>query len=276
MVTCKICLKELENNKGLSYHASQVHNKKFCDYLVEFEYGGKWPTCECGCGQKVNFFGGKFAKHVGSHGIIGSKRTEETRKKISKVQRGRKLTKSHIDNIKNSLKNRFNLDEDLKKRISNSLLGRKKTDDHKKNISKTRKKMFESGDIKINKDKVSLSITQLYLEGGFAWCKGQHTSSKTGKTFNYRSSWEKQYMEMLDSDPDVIEWDYEFQVIKYEMDGEIRRYLPDFLVHYSDGTRKLVEVKPGPLRDTKMNEAKRSAALRYCEENCLQYEEWGQ
>lgn len=274
MVRCQICSKELENNKGLSYHVSQVHNKKFCDYLVETEFDGKWPTCVCGCGEKVNFFGGKFAKHVGSHGTVGLKRSEETRRKISEIQRGKKLTEEHKNKIGMGVKQRFDSDPLLGEKIKSSLIGKRKSETHCANISKVRKERLASGEIVINRDKISATITQRYLDGGFEWSTGQYTSSKTGRTCNYRSSWEAAYMEELDGRDDVVDWHYEPLSIPYVLEGKTRRYVPDFQVVLSDGTSLLVEVKPSELASTEMNEAKRTAALDFCQKIGWKYTVW--
>jgi hypothetical protein len=274
MVTCKICSKELENNKGLSYHASQVHGQKFCDYLVEFEHGGIWPLCRCGCGEKVNFFGGKFTKNVGNHGIVGLKRTAETRKKISEIQRGRKLTEDHKNKIAQSVQARYDSDDSsMRSKISVTHKGKPLSEEHRKKLSDERKKKLSSGEIIINRDKISAAITQRYLGGGFEWSTGQYTSTKTAITCNYRSSWERELMELLDNDPTIATWKYEPMSLAYVHENQTRRYIPDFQVVTSDHDY-LVEVKPPTLKDTQVNEAKRRSAIEFCERNGWRYVTW--
>jgi hypothetical protein len=265
----------LKNIKGLSYHVSQNHNKKFCDYLVETEFGGKWPTCACGCGEKVNFFGGKFAKHIGNHGVIGIKRSEETRRKISTIQRGKKLSEEHKNKIKEGVTQRFKSDPTLSEKIKTSLTGKKKSIDHCNNISETRKKRIKTGDITVNRDKISETITQRFLNGGFEWSTGQYTSTKTGKICNYRSSWERELMIMLDNDNRIASWRYEPISIPYVFDGKTHRYIPDFHVVTVSGNNLLIEVKPSNLSGTEMNSSKRNAAINFCALNDWLYVEWG-
>lgn len=274
MVTCNICSKEFDNNKGLSYHVSQSHETRFCDYLVEFELDGVWPTCACGCGEKVNFFGGKFAKHIGSHGTVGLKRSEETRRKISEIQRGKRLTEDHKNKISQGVKNRFDSDSTLGEKISRSLTGKKKSIDHCDNISKTRKKKLENGEIVINCDKISAAITQKYLDGGFEWSTGQYTSTKSGEVCNYRSSWELELMQVLDSDTRIESWRYEPISIPYVLEGKTRRYVPDFHIVTTSGADLLVEVKPPALTGTETNSSKRQSALDFCSRNGWTYFEW--
>lgn len=252
---------------------SQAHGQKFCDYLVEHEYGNIWPLCACGCCTVVNFFGGKFAKHVGSHGVIGLKRTSETRRKISEIQRGRKLTEDHKNKIGIGVKKTLLKDETIGEKIRQKLKGKSKSEEHKDKISKTRKEKLSSGDIVINRDKISATVTQRYLDGGFEWSTGQYTSVKTGITCNYRSSWERELMELLDNDPTIATWKYEPMSLTYVHENQTRRYIPDFQVVTSDHDY-LVEVKPPTLTDTQVNEAKRRSAIEFCERNGWRYVTW--
>jgi len=141
--------------------------------------------------------------------------------------------------------------------------------------AQTFKDRFANGeyDFTERNDKISAAITQLYLDGGFQWSTGQYTSIKTGATCNYRSSWEKEFMELLDNDPRVEAWNYEPLTIPYIHEGKTHRYIPDFLV-VIDGKDVLVEVKPPSLTDTKMNEAKRQAASDFCQKNGWKYQVW--
>ena len=208
-----------------------------------------------------------------SHATIGIKRSEETRRKISEIQRGKKLTEEHKSKIRTGVKHRFDLDDSLGDKISQKLTDKKKSDQHRKNISETRKSLLSSGEIVINRDKISAAVTQRYLDGGFEWSRGQYTSSKTGAACNYRSSWEREFMELLDSDPRVETWRYEPLSIPYIHEGKTRRYIPDFLIVLS-GEDVMVEVKPQPLTDIGLNETKRRAAEDFCQRNGWRYLTW--
>lgn len=62
----------------------------------------------------------------------------------------------------------------------------------------------------------------------------------------YRSSWEKFIFEMLDNNPDVVQWSSEEVIIPYfsHADGKRRRYFMDMYVKYANGDVYLFEVKP--------------------------------
>lgn len=62
----------------------------------------------------------------------------------------------------------------------------------------------------------------------------------------YRSGWERSVMIWADQNPDVLEWASESLIIPYHhpIKGRRARYYPDFYFKFSDGTQKIVEVKP--------------------------------
>lgn len=274
MLKCYECSFEAENAKGLSYHIRVRHDKAYPDYLVEHEMNGVWPTCGCGCGQKVRFLCGKFCEHVRGHQSIGIKRSEETRKKLSDIQKGR--TQSAESNAKRSVAmlEYHSKHDNVREAVRKAKTGVPMSSETRRKLGDTRKRMFASGELTINREAISKSITRLYLEGGFQWCVGSYASGKTGKVIHYRSSWELEYAKLLDADDAVSTWVYEPFAITYELNGESKRYLPDFLVSYKDGTEELVEVKPVELESNAVNHAKRLAALDLCNRNGWRYAGW--
>lgn len=75
---------------------------------------------------------------------------------------------------------------------------------------------------------------------------GVHVSPKAGECC-YRSGWELAYCRHLDEDPNVVSYEYEGVVVGYVSNvksGKIRKYFPDFLVTYANGSQKLIEIKP--------------------------------
>ena len=121
------------------------------------------------------------------------------------------------------------------------------------------------------KQKISASVAEAY-RNGFCFNRGQHTSDKTNKTYNYRSSWEKKYMIYLDGDPQTIYWEYEPFVIEYQWEGDNRRYLPDFIVYKSDGLKYIIEVGVNRYKIKGRDDAKAKAAEKYGKENGFEYQ----
>jgi hypothetical protein len=89
------------------------------------------------------------------------------------------------------------------------------------------------------RDKISLSMCELYLEGGPQFAHGRYEDLPTKSTKPspyYRSSWELRRFKELDADPDVVWWTAEPFWIDYWFEGESHRYLPDLLVCRADNT----------------------------------------
>ena len=103
---------------------------------------------------------------------------------------------------------------------------------------------------------------------------GEYISTKTGKKCKYRSGWEAKYMEFLDNDPDVVDWEYESITIPYvsnKKTGRIRKYTPDMYVVRSKGRKELIEVKPINKLDKITVIKKAEAAKRWCEAFDVEY-----
>ncbi|MAE81492.1 MAG: hypothetical protein CMB80_02060 [Flammeovirgaceae bacterium] len=118
-----------------------------------------------------------------------------------------------------------------------------------------------------HKDKISKSVSEAYIKG-FKYHTGVYKSTKTNKVHHFRSSWEHKYMQFLDADCSFVYWDYEPFIIHYEFEGRNRRYLVDFEVYRSDGSKSLIEVgvKKHKEEDPR-NLAKFEAAREFAKKN---------
>jgi predicted nuclease of restriction endonuclease-like RecB superfamily len=84
----------------------------------------------------------------------------------------------------------------------------------------------------------------------------------------YRSSWEKKFMEYCDKSPKVTKWSTEFLPIPYIRpdDGQVHRYYPDFFILAND-KKYIIEIKPFNQTKSPINIAKWKAAKQYCKEH---------
>lgn len=98
--------------------------------------------------------------------------------------------------------------------------------------------------------------------------RGKHRSEKIGREIFFRSSLEKRVMVCLDADPTVLTYEYEPVQIKYD-NG--KRYIPDFIVSYSNGRKVLLEVKGGQYLETTATQLKAQAGQTYCHLHNLSY-----
>lgn len=66
------------------------------------------------------------------------------------------------------------------------------------------------------------------------------------KAVEFLSLWERQTFVYMDKHPDVVKVGAETVIIPYicETDGKQHKYMVDLEVHYSDGTKHLIEIKP--------------------------------
>lgn len=274
-VTCVVCNRSFDDRKGLSYHVSHMHNLLFKDYVVKYEFNGVVPTCACGCGEEVSYFSGKFMTYRKTH-IPKSvyNKSELTRFRISKAVKGKKQSAESNEKRSIATKAYHKAHPELAKLVSEHMTSKIMSQETRDKISVTRSKMIASGELTINSKKISETIASMYVDCSFNWTKGFHDSTKTGKRYVYRSSYELKYFKLLDNDQNVATYESEFTSIPYELDGKSRHYVPDVHVTYVDGSQCLVEIKPRSMRDIPMNVAKREAAIRYCDENGWKYAEW--
>ena len=90
----------------LARHIRKFHQIEWIDYLVKHEFGGIWPICKCGCGEKLEWCKGGFPRFVFGHGQRGENnamfgklgsdnpntgkvRTDEMKEKYSKAAKTR-------------------------------------------------------------------------------------------------------------------------------------------------------------------------------------------
>lgn len=94
-----------------------------------------------------------------------------------------------------------------------------------------------------------------------------YLSKKLGIELRLRSGWELVYVTHLDTADDVVTYAYEPVVIPYVSNvrsGRQRKYVPDFMVTYTDGHRELVEVKPLKYLSKAAVQKKLCAAQAWC------------
>lgn len=89
--------------------------------------------CKCGCGGLVKW-GRSYINH---HNMVGVKRSVETRRKMSELKKGKKLSRSHVDSIQASRKG-YKHSEETKKKMSFAHKDKVLSDEHKLKLSKAK------------------------------------------------------------------------------------------------------------------------------------------
>jgi hypothetical protein len=92
---------------------------------------------------------------------------------------------------------------------------------------------------------------------------GRIKTHKGGSVY-YRGSWERFFIQLLESANIVKYFKYQPFGIPYKFEGEIHTYFPDFLVRLKDGTKWIVEVKG---EHGEKDKAKFKAAVKYCKQH---------
>ena len=93
----------------------------------------------------------------------------------------------------------------------------------------------------------------------------------------FRSSYELKVHIWLESSEDIDYYDYEpFEINYTGTDGHSRLYFPDFLVFWTDKTRKptLVEVKNSYMLEAGINLSKNKSAIQFTKNKGLEFEVW--
>lgn len=303
---CRECERRFDNAEGVRRH-QRVHGG-YETYVLKWKWNGKRPTCLCGCGIITgwNVAAKDYARYAVDHGgksTIGRARTNEEKRSIG--AKNAINTKNYFDKNPEAMMRqvrsmhnavtadvitrRINSTREAYQNLSDE--HRQWFRDHAAALWRKRRPMMEAArtkalstfrerlangqyDFTTRNENLSKAITNLYLDGGFCWSVGEYTSAKTGETIFYRSSWELEYAKILDADTTVATWQYEPLAIEYIYKSKVKRYLPDFLVCYTDGTKELVEVKPKELVTNDVNQAKRNAAIKVCNDNGWQYVFW--
>lgn len=89
----------------------------------------------------------------------------------------------------------------------------------------------------------------------------------------YQSDMERRMMERLEADPVVKRWMKRHGITIPWIDGQKhqRRYVPDFLVEYTDNRKALIEVKDPSRMDSDDVKRKRKAAEMWCKQRHMEY-----
>ena len=89
----------------------------------------------------------------------------------------------------------------------------------------------------------------------------------------YDSDLERRLMVRLETDQTVKKWMKRHGITITWIDGQkrMRRYVPDFLVEYTDNRKALIEVKDASRIDSDDVKRKRKAAELWCKKRGMEY-----
>ncbi len=216
--------------------------------------------------------------------------SEEQKEKISKANKGNTAWN-------NGLKNCYA--EEVNERKSEKLKGRKTSKETRSKISEKVKaaaaKIYtEERNKKISetakgrktpeatKRKQSIARSNFLQKNGTSSSGGMFKHVKKGKFYSkksreelyYESSYELRAFELLEADNAVVSYARCPYRIDYEIEGKIRRYIPDILVTYKSGAQVVIEVKPEDFLNWPINQAKFAAGEKYFNNTEVTFSIW--
>jgi hypothetical protein len=258
--TCLHCSKQFETKrKDTQYCSSSCSNtacKTHDDVKLNCKECNKEFTTKYVHRDKM--FCSRSCATIHQNNIMYS--NDEVRNKISQTKKEQYssgevvhpfLGRNHSEETKNKLSEIRRIEGRWKGENNPAYGGQSK--EVKEKMSKTRAERMQSGEIHAK----LLGIA----------------NTKKGGNARYRSNWEKQHFENLDNDIHVLSFISEPFVIQYEY-VQKRNYIPDIFIIYTDGTKKLVEIKPSYFLDAEINKCKFAAAEKYCQEKGMIFEVW--
>lgn len=242
------------------------------------------PFCECGCGNRVKKKGRRFlhnhhvkvlkvyeamAEYASSlkgrtwEEIYGEEKAAKMKKDKSVALKDRSYSEETIALWSSQRKGKGNPfynkhhSNTTKKKLRNHFKGKHLSKEHRRKVSIGLSKAFEEG--RMNRK------SKTYKEGKFF-------SFKNDKFIKYRSSYELFVYEFLEKMKKVKSYEVEpFHIEYLDENLDIRRYIPDILIKYVDGSMELVEIKPRNFISLPSNKCKFLAAEKFCKINGLSF-----
>lgn len=257
MKTCKICEKKFIR---LSPHVIRSHNIDYSSYLLDYEYGGLNPKCECGCGFDVPFsrsHGMRFLKYIVGHtGRIKGRLTEESKKRIGEKNR-QNLKKMHENN------------PDLRI-IKNRQLISGITPEIRSRSAKTNSQNWKKTESQEKRKKQTDRAIDLLEKGKIGPQAPYRAEWKmnvfTGNKEYMHSSWETRFLDECVSRNIPVTKQHGIKIAYTDQDNIEHVYIPDFLS--LDG-KVLYEIKG---YETETDKKKRQAMIQWCIDNHVAYE----
>lgn len=82
-IICLECGDHVANsNNVLARHVRTTHDIDWPDYIVKHQYGGRCPTCACGCSQELSWRKGGFKQYIKGHENKGDENPMHITKRV--------------------------------------------------------------------------------------------------------------------------------------------------------------------------------------------------
>jgi hypothetical protein len=301
MNICKLCETSYKNRASLNKHVSRTHKLSPKDYTIKFDLHGVCPTCECKCGQEVNWSKGRPKRFIKGH----QTRDKDIRKIM--IDKGRAASQDPQKRLKNSNAIKKLWNEDIKWRkaaleklviartmspvgtkeyyltsIFRSQMSKAKSEfwasskgdvlreimkgvDFRKNVSLTTKQALSSPEIRKLLSENACSLVENGIIGPNKSKRSSIINELTGVIEYFHSTWEHIFYDFMSVIKLPVTKNHKIRIKYYTSDGIEHNYVPDFICN---SQQTLYEAKR---RLTDVDELKFAAARKFCDENKMSF-----
>jgi len=251
------------------------HINDIPSYIVMVYLNGIWPICKCGCGGRVAWMHGDrrsgerietgFGDFIHGHHIrLNNPNDDNNVLKIKSEKQTRfwqqlrqdpiayqercdlqsEAAKNISEEGKANIRASFQ-DPERNRKLSEANKGKVHDKEWVANSTRSIRKFWDEHPER--KEEKSLSQTEKIMTGQIwkEYCKGKIAVEKCSNhdIISYRSSYEKKYIEELESDNNVKDYLFEGIRLPYLYEGRKKHFIVDFIVNYMDEKIVFVEVK---------------------------------
>jgi hypothetical protein len=254
---CECCNVEFTTTKKNQKNCSKIcgqSKKKQIKIITECEFSGCTKTFEKLPNGLKKFCSRKCQVNWQKHRMLGENNPNYGNRKPNMFIHTDDAKKKIKQNVKKSWENKERLEKHLrffdKHRLENGSM-----DWHTEEF----------------REKISKANVERIKNGENVYCDGEYLSNKTNQLEFYDSSWELLRMVELDNDIDVKLWTKKHKIcVEYELEGQIRRHIPDFYIVKKNGDIFIEEIK-GWSRDEEKLKKQIISIKEYCNKNNIQY-----
>ena len=275
---CKECNQLVANsNNVLGRHVRKEHGLEYPDYLVKHEHNGVWPTCACGCGEKVKWHMGGFSRFVSKAcGSTGENNGMFGKKGVDSPNFGKERSIEARLNYSRAAKKRWSDPDDKRHAIMQSDEYRQKqsdanklsyaTTDRAQQVSEGCKRWWrEHPEFREEKRQLAIRLLEAGLIGPQAPFKTEWMHNPfTGQDEYMHSSWETAFLQKCIEQDFPVTKKHDIRIPYVDPNGIERTYVPDFM-----GLKCPILFEVKGHRDDTVN-AKEAACLQWCEANCYE------
>lgn len=278
MIKCEICKKEL---KQLSNTHLSEHGVDKVEYKKLFPHAKLKEVWNLGLNKNNDERVLKNSINTNKNHWSKNESREKICKKLGEIRAGKPLSNGAKEklsiNFKGSGNPNYNNKWSYKQREESSKIMKEKYQDQEyferfmKSHWSNNKQLRDEISKKHSKF-MSEAISSGKINVNTGYKTGWFKSKKMNDSFYYMSSYELRRMELLEASIGVLEFTNKHGIVlEYEREnGKKSGYIPDILITFVDGSKRLEEIK-GRIRDEVIFALKNEVAIKFCNENDIEY-----